>query len=718
MRKSILLLILPILLVGKSALAIEGQWIPMLLSKLNASEMQAMGMKISVEEIYNLNKASLKDAIVQFGGGCTGEFVSDKGLLFTNHHCGYGAIQNHSSLEHDYLTNGFWAQNYEQELPNADLSVKLLINMADVTDIILKGVETSMNTAERSNLIAENSKKLIKEYNENKFLEVIVKPFYYGNQYILIISKVFRDVRLVGTPPSNIGKFGGDTDNWMWPRHTGDFSVFRVYANSDNEPADYSKNNIPYQPKKSLQISLKGYKKGDFTMVFGYPGRTEEYLPSVAIEMITQKVNPFAIDLRTKRLSAMQKAMDKDQKVRIQYSAKYAGIANGWKKWQGENKGIKRLDAIEKKRSFETEFIVWANQNAPEYRNLLEQYNAVYSEYSNWQMAFRYFVEAGVSIELVPQMRLYIALIDELQKPVVDTTKVGQIKNQILLSNVDFYKDYSINLDKELFIICMKAYQEMPLKNMPQPTIFATISKNYNNSVEQYANFVYSKSVFVDQEKLNTILDFDKKDIKKIKTDPYFILAQSILNNYFDSIVAKQQSFTIVLDSLQRVYMKAQMSMHQNYRMYPDANSTLRVSYGLIDDYKPRDGVEYNYFTRLDGIFEKENPLIYDYVVEPKLKSLHAIKNYGQYADIDGSMHTCFIASNHTTGGNSGSPVLNADGQLIGINFDRNWEGTMSDLMYDPNQCRNISLDIRYCLFIIDKFAEAHNLITEMNIVK
>lgn len=718
MRKSFLVFILPLLMVGKSVLAVEGQWIPMLLSKLNASEMQAMGMKITAEEIYSLNKASLKDAIVQFGGGCTGEFVSDKGLLFTNHHCGYGNIQNHSSLEHNYLTNGFWAQSLEQELPNPDLSVKLLINMADVSEIILSGVMANMNSIERSNIIAENSKKIIKEYGENKFLEVIVKPFYYGNQYILIISKVFRDVRLVGAPPSNIGKFGGDTDNWMWPRHTGDFSVFRVYANGDNEPADYSKNNIPYQPKKSLQISLKGYKKGDFTMVFGYPGRTEEYLPSAAIEMITEKINPFAIDLRTKRLAAMQKAMDKDQQVRIQYSAKYAGIANGWKKWQGENKGIKRLNAIEKKRVFETEFIVWANKQAPEYNDLLEKYNLVYSEYSNWQMAYRYFVEAGVSIELIPQMRLYIALIDELEKPVLDTAKFGQIKNQILLSRADFYKDYNKSLDKELFIICMKAYQEMPLKNMPQPSIFATISKSYNNSIEEYANYVYSKSNFVDEEKLNKLLNFNHKDIKKIQADPYFILAESILNNYFDSILMKHQSFTSVLDSLQRVYMKAQMSMNPSRSWYPDANSTLRVSYGIIDDYKPRDGVEYNYFTTLDGIFEKENPLIYDYVVEPKLKSLHSIKNYGQYADADGSLHTCFIASNHTTGGNSGSPVLNAEGQLIGINFDRNWEGTMSDLKYDASQCRNISLDIRYCLFIIDKYAEASNLINEMNIVK
>ena len=713
MKKLIILLLIAVSLPFAS-IAKEGMWLPYLLQKMNASEMQAMGMKISAEDIYNVNQASIKDAIVHFGGGCTGELVSAQGLLFTNHHCGYSQIQAHSSVDHDYLTNGFWAKNMGEELPNDGLTAKILIEMKDVTKRVLKDVNDEMGESDRQSKIKDNIKAIVKEYETDDYHEVFIRAFYYGNQYILMHNKVFRDVRLVGAPPSNIGKFGGDTDNWMWPRHTGDFSVFRIYANADNEPTSYSKDNVPYKPVQHLKVSLKGVQEGDFTFVFGYPGRTEEYLPSYALELATQHVNPFRINMRRTRLDNMSEGMESSKKVRIQYSAKYAGVANGWKKWIGENRGIKRIKAIEKKHAFEKEFTKWASDKK-EYKELLPKFEKLYKEMLPYQMAFQYFYESGYQIEEVKFAigfnELYMSSIMENPNEEAIQKQVEKLKKK----TAKFFKDYNQDVARANFVAMLSTYKSFPYTDqVALPEALASMK-----DVNSYAKKAYKKSIFVDETKMMEFLDaYSAKKAKKLFKDPVFNFAFNIMMDYRARIAPQIGELNNQLDLLQRTYMKAQMEMLSDKQFYPDANSTLRVTYGKVEGYYPRDGVYYTPFTTLDGIMEKENPDIYDYVVEDRLKELYNNKDYGVYGGKDGKMHVCFIASNHTSGGNSGSPVLNAEGHLIGLNFDRNWEGTMSDLMYDPDQCRNITLDVRYCLFIIDKFAGAKWLIEEMDLVK
>ncbi len=709
------IILLPLLVVALYVNAKEGMWLPYLLQKLNAPEMQTMGMKISAEEIFSVNKSSLKDAIVLFGGGCTAEIVSKQGLILTNHHCGYGEIQAHSSIEHDYLTDGFWATTFNDELANPGLQVMILERMDDVTSDVLSGVDNTMTEKQRDAAISNNIKKLTQDYAQEKFLKVEVKAFFYGNQYIMMVSKIFKDVRLVGAPPSNIGKFGGDTDNWMWPRHTGDFSVFRIYADENNNPAEYSQSNRPYEPANHLKISLQGYDEGDFTMVFGYPGTTKEYISSYAVDLITSKVNPFAIELRRQKLDIMSNYMQIDNQIRIQYSAKYAGVANGWKKWIGENNGIKRLNTIEIKKQSELQFTEWASGNMPEAVGLMDAFKQIYPEYEKYQMAFTYFVEAGYQNEIIRFAFQFYSLVELIKKKETTQDQIDQIKKKFLASAEGFYKDYNSKVDKELFVAAIKAYSTFSY-DVSAPKILDVIKNKYSGDVSKYSEFVYSKSMFDDKDVLISLIkNITAKDIKKIEKDPMYLVSVDIYSNFINNIRDKYYSFDDKIDSLQRIYMAGQMRKSES-QLYPDANSTLRIAYGNVSRYYPRDGVEYNYFTTLDGIMQKENPEIYDYVVEKKLKQLYQSKDYGRYADKSGKMNVCFIASNHTTGGNSGSPVLNANGELIGINFDRNWEGTMSDLDYDPDQCRNIMLDIRYCLFIIDKFAEASRLVEEMEI--
>jgi hypothetical protein len=697
----------------------EGMYLPMLLQKINASEMEAMGMRITAEEIYSLNQPSLKDAIVQFGNGCTGEIVSSQGLLLTNHHCGYRSIQQHSTIDHDYLTDGFWAVDNTKELPNQGLTASILQSMVDVSKEILNGITDKMTEIERSTAIARNIEAMLVMDVVNPFLKVEIKPFYYGNQYIMLTSLVFKDVRLVGAPPSNIGKFGGDTDNWMWPRHTGDFSVFRIYADKDNKPADYSKSNIPYSPVKFLDISLKGYEKGDFTFVFGYPGSTQEYLPSSAIKMITETVNPFKIDLRRQKLDIMQKYMEKDPNIRIQYSAKYAGVANGWKKWIGENKGIKRLNTIQNKIADEEDFIRWSKAQSPEYLGLMSAITSVYNNTTPYELAYQYFLETAYYQDIVRYVSQYFMLVQHSSADKFDET--GYKSTHLsLLNGVDgFYRDYNIEVEKELMIANIEAIKRFPYDGIAPPEIISVINKKFNGNTKRYVDYLFSNSLFSNPLKLKKFLeDYKSTKYKKLVKDPFYQLTSSLYSHFQDNVRPQLIKNQLTIDSLQRIYMSALLIRAGDNYLFPDANSTLRVSYGLVDNYEPRDGVIYNHFTTLDGIMDKENPEIYDYVVVPKLKTLYQSKNYGRYEDKDKSLHTCFIASNHTTGGNSGSPVLNAQGRLIGINFDRNWEGTMSDLDYDPDQCRNIMIDIRYCLFIIDNFAEAHRLIEEMSIVE
>ena len=694
------------------AFAGEGMWIPMLL-QYNEKEMQEMGMRISADDIYSINHSSLKDAIVLFGGGCTGEIVSDYGLLLTNHHCGYDWIQRHSSVEHDYLTNGFWAMDRTQELPCPGLKVTFLREMRDVTKKVLYNVNDDMDEKERQKLIDENIKKIIEEVEKTTPYQVSIKPYFLGNEYYLLLNEVFTDVRLVGCPPSNIGKFGGDTDNWVWPRHTGDFSIFRVYADKDGHPADYSADNIPYKPAKHLDISLKGADEGDFAFVFGYPARTSEYLPAVAVDQEANVIDPIAVRLRGEILDVYNKYQEQDRKVRIQYASKHAGLGNGWKKWMGVTEGINHFHGVEKKRFYEESFQEWcyASRQRYLYINLLKQFEEKYKELEPYRVAYTYLSNAGLNIEIFD----FAGDFNKLSQITSETPQedVDKMIASLKKTSAAFFKDYYQPIDREVAKIMLTEYLDS------QPADFRPEFLNEIKDVDSYVELLFNKSMFASEEKVNAFLEnFRTKDIRKLQKDPALLAYQSMIGFYRDKINTKMTAINNDLARMQRHYMKGQMLMEPEKRFSPDANFTLRVTYGKVEGFHPQDGKNYRHFTTLEGIMEKENPDIYDYVVEPRLKELYNNKDFGRYADKDGTMHVAFTASVHTTGGNSGSPILNADGQLLGLNFDRCWEGTMSDLVYDPNICRNISVDIRYVLFIIDKFAGAKNLINEMTIIE
>ena len=712
MRKLCVLLTFMVLFPTYLLFAGEGMWIPMLL-QFNEKEMQEMGMKITADDIYSINHGSLKDAIVLFGGGCTGEIVSDRGLLLTNHHCGYGYIQRHSSVAHDYLTDGFWAMNESEELPCPGLTVTILREMRDVTEKVLNGVTDDMGEAERAAKIEENIQKIVATVQEQTEYKVNVEPFFLGNEYYLLLNEVFKDVRLVGCPPSNIGKFGGDTDNWVWPRHTGDFSIFRIYADKDGKPADYSQDNIPYKPAKYLDISLKGANEGDFAFVFGYPAHTSEYLPAVAVDQEANLLDPIRVALRGKVLDIYNKYQEQDPKVRIQYAAKHANIGNGWKKWMGVTEGINNFKGIERKKAYEAQFQEWCLQarNRYMYIDLLKNFDANYKALEPYELAYTYLTEAGLRIELVNFAGKFIGL-SEVTKD-TPQEEIDKMLASLQKAATAFFKDYHQPIDREVAATLLDAYLKA------QPSEFRPDFLNEINNVEKYVDNLFSKSLLSDEASVIAFLDnFKPKDAKKLQKDPAVKVFQSLIDFYYNSVADALESISIDNERLQRIYMKGQMVMEPEKRFSPDANFTLRVTYGKVEGFCPKDGHQYNCFTTLDGIMQKENPDIYDYVVEPRLKQLYNSKDYGRYADKDGTMHVAFTASVHTTGGNSGSPILNAEGQLLGLNFDRCWEGTMSDLIYDPSICRNISVDIRYVLFIIDKFAGAHHLIDEMTIVE
>ena len=689
------------------SIADEGMWIPMLL-KRNEADMQQKGMKISAEDIYSINQACLKDAIVLFGGGCTGEFVSDKGLLFTNHHCGYSYIARNSTLEHNYLANGFWAKSLEEEIPCPGLSVTRLVRMEDVTAQVLDGVTDNMGETERAKQVEENIKAITQKATEGTHYKAIIKPFYYGNQYFMYVNEVFTDVRMVGTPPSNIGKFGGDTDNWMWPRHTGDFSVFRVYAGKDNKPADYSADNQPYKPLQHLTISLKGVEENDFTFVFGYPGTTNRYATSQAVDLAVNVTNPIRIDLRTIRLNHYNNAMNQDAAQRLKYSSRVASIANGWKKWQGESLGINRLNGVEKKQEFEKRFQQWANDK-PMYKDVLPAMEQNYAKLKSMELKHTYFNEAIVASDIMTRAALLYNLAKKSHLP-----KVEILAKQMIQNDEKYFKDFDKHsiVDRAIFIetftyMCKAGFGGF------------VANKDVDAAkIEEMLGNIYDKSVLTSEKDMMKLLkNYKPKDAKKIFNDPAVALYLSAV----DSLFVNRQQYDEVkneINRLYRLYVKGMMEMDTNNVSFPDANLTLRVAYGHVKGFRPKDGVYYKPYTTLEGIIEKENPDIYDYVVEPRLKELYNTKDYGQYANSKGELPVGFIATNHTTGGNSGSPVLNANGELIGLNFDRCWESTMSDLLFDPDYCRNITLDIRYCLFIIDKYAGATNLIEELTIKK
>lgn len=716
MKKLVLSLLLIVAFSGWSR-ADEGMWLPIFAEKYNLKAMKDKGFKLTAEDIYSENQNSLKEAVVLFGRGCTGEIISKEGLVITNHHCGFDNIQSHSSVEHDYLKNGFWAYKLGDELPNPGLSVKILVKMEDVTSQVLKGVTAQMAEKDRQTTIKNNSKDILKKVEAATGCKATVEAMFYGNQYMLFVYEEYKDIRLVGAPPSAIGKFGGDTDNWMWPRHTGDFSLFRIYADKNNKPASYSPNNVPFKPSRSLKISLKGIKEGDFTMVYGYPGRTQEYLPASSIKLITEVSNPNKIRLRTKRLNIQNAEMGKNQAVRIQYAAKNASIANAWKKWQGELKGLVRLNAVAKKQQFESEFTAWAkakgnNQQA----NVVAQLDANNAASTTLTIAKDFQTEALWAIESARFAAAFdsLVILSKDKRPNAEAIKRQTDKLKKIADG--FFKDYYRPIDQQTFVAMLEEFDA----NVPtsfKPAIIANLKAKYKG-FDKLAEKVYAKSIFSNQDKFNELINsYAPKRYKVIDEDPIFQIVMAVNNLYKETVDKPLLALRNEQNLLLRTYMQGQMEFQPQKVFYPDANSTLRIAYGKVEGYMPVDAVKYHYQSTIEGIMQKDNPNIYDYDVPTKLRELYKTKDYGRYA-VNGTVPVAFTASNHTTGGNSGSPVLDAEGNLIGVNFDRCWEGTMSDLMYDPDQCRNITLDIRYALFIIDKYAGAKRLIDEMDIVQ
>ncbi|MCQ2142238.1 MAG: S46 family peptidase [Bacteroidales bacterium] len=671
--KKYLSLIAAALLISVPALADQGMWLPSLIGQ-RIQDMQAKGFKLSAEDIYSVNQASLKDAVVLFGRGCTGEIVSNEGLLFTNHHCGYSQIQKHSSVEHDYLKDGFWAMSRDEELPNPGLTVSFLDRMEDVTELILKGYAPEMTEAERDELVARNSDAVIAAATaEGNGLRAKVEALYYGNQYFLFVYREFSDVRLVGAPPSSIGKFGGDTDNWMWPRHTGDFSIFRVYADKNNNPAGYSKDNVPYTPKRFFKISRAGVKEGDFTLVYGFPGSTKEYIHSEAVRYIAEISDPQKIALRTLRLDVQKKYMSQSQAVRIQYSSKNASVSNAWKKWQGEAKGLIKNHTVADKQAYEARFEQWAK--GTQYEGLTTRFAKLYAELEPYAYATDVYQESAYTVEIARMAQNYF----NQKNPDID----------------GFYKDYYLPIDKESFIAIMNVFDEKISDEM-KPAWYKEQLAGYG-SIENWAEVLFSTSAFRSKETI--------KDAQK--SDPAYQFFRNMYNWYRDSIRPENDRLNSEITLLYRKYMKAQMEFEPTKAFFPDANLTLRVAYGPVAGYAPADGIWYNPSSTLKGIIEKDNPDIFDYNIPQALRDIYA---EGGHDD----QPVCFLAMNHTTGGNSGSPILNANGELIGLNFDRVWEGTMSDLDYDPEICRNIGLDVRYLLFIVKNIGHADHLFNEM----
>ena len=667
----------------------EGMWLPSLISQ-RISDMQAKGFKLSAEDVYSINQASLKDAVVLFGSGCTGELVSDEGLLFTNHHCGYSYIQKHSSVEHDYLKDGFWAMSRDQELPNKGLTVSFLERMEDVTSAVLKGYDPSMTEAQRDSIVKVNSNTLIKvATSEGKGLTADVEALFYGNQYFLFVFRVFSDVRLVGAPPSSIGKFGGDTDNWMWPRHTGDFSIFRIYADKDNNPAEYSEDNVPYRPKKSFKISRAGVKEGDFTFVYGCPGSTKEYVTSDDVRYVSEVSDPEKIALRTLRLDIQKKYMSQSQAVRIQYSSKNASVSNAWKKWQGEAKGIRKMNTVAAKQEYEKAFNKWAE--GTKYEGLLARLEELYARKNPYYHAYEYYTETARVIEIL-----------QFASTVKSALPDKKAKDEAVET---FFKDYYQPIDEECFVALMKAFDEKMTDEF-KPEYFKEKLAEYG-SIEAWQKDLYGKTIFTDKEK---VLALEKNDVEKVTSDPAYEMYYAFYRWYYDTLRPVINDVNSEINLAYRDYMKGQMEFEKDKDFYPDANLTLRVAYGHVEGYSPNDGVYYRPSSTLKGIIEKDNPDIFDYNIPQTLRDIYA---EGGHED----QPVCFLATNHTTGGNSGSPVINADGNLIGINFDRVWEGTMSDIVFDPEICRNISLDIRYLLFNIEYIGHASYLFDEMHFV-
>jgi len=687
-----------------------GMWVPSLLEGMNESEMQLLGSKMTAKDIYDVNKSSLKDAIAHFGGGCTSEIISPNGLLLTNHHCGYGVIQSHSSLEHDYLKDGFWAMSYEEELPNESLSATFIKRIDDVTAQVFEGVTANMDEAAKQSLIDQNINKATKSVEKEAWQDANVKSFFKGNQYLLFVTEKFTDVRLVGAPPTSIGKFGSDTDNWMWPRHTGDFSMFRVYADANNRPAAYSADNKPYKPNHYLPISLDGVEESDFTLVFGFPGRTNEYLPAVAVDQIVNVLNPAKIEVRENALKIIDSYMRTDADIKIKYASKFAGTANYWKKWIGENQGIHQTNAIAKKKELEAEFsTIVEEKDMAGYTSLLADFEKLYKEIETVSMARDYWIEVAYrNVEILGITFRAYQLEESFNRGGAAAFEKARVATLARLKGT--YKNYSPIVDQPVFDKLIALYAEkMPTEYLPE---------SFNEiDFKALSEVIYSKSNLTSLTEAEELLKGTPEEvIKKLNADDAYVFGKQLHAIFYNKIEPKFQQLTMQIGAVQKEYMTALMKVFPNERFYPDANSTLRVNYGMVQGYSPKDGVYYTNKTYLKGVMEKYVPGDYEFDVPQKLQDLYEAKDYGQYAE-NGKIPVNYLSTNHMTGGNSGSPIIDAHGNMIGLAFDTTWEGTMSDLYFDADIVRSISVDIRYVLFIIDKFAGAQNLIDEMTLV-
>jgi hypothetical protein len=692
-------------------------WIPKLIKK-NIADMQKLGCKLSAEDIYSINHSSIKDAIVIFGGGCTGEIVSPEGLLFTNHHCGFGSIQKVSTPEHNYLDDGFWAKSKEEEIPIEGLTVKFLNYMDDVTDRALEGVTDDMDEMERLKKIDENAQKIEQEASEDGKYMAVVKPIFGGNQYYVYVYTVYNDIRLVGTPPQSIGKFGGDTDNWMWPRHTGDFSVFRVYTAPDGSPAEYSEENVPLKPKHYLPINISPKSKDDFTMIMGNPGSTQRYLSSWGVDNAINLFNPTIVKIRDKKLKLMKEGMDADPAVKLQYASKYARTANYWKYFIGQTKALKRLKVKEEKQQLEAEFENWVNQNPvkkEKYGEALPDLEKAYKEgLDKYTVARIFFAEA---VYRGPEILSYAAgfkkLNDLLQEKKADKVKINELAESLKEGVENHFKDYNLDIDRNILAAMMEMYYTN-VEPDQRPAYLDELYKKYHGDWNKYAHYVFEKSIFSTPEKVYAFLD--KPSAKAIKKDPALILWNEFLTKY-RSLSKEIEPYQILKERGHRLFIAGLQEMFPEKNFYPDANFTMRLTYGTVQDYYPADAVHYDYVTHLYGVMQKEDPDNPEFIVPQKLKDIYNKKDYGQYGE-NGQLITDFLSTNDITGGNSGSPIMNDRGQLIGLAFDGNWEAMSGDIKFDAELQRTINVDIRYVLLIIEKYGGAKNLIDELTIIK
>ncbi len=720
MKSSIILICL--VLSSIQLRADDGMWLPLLLNEQTLADMQNQGLRLSAEDIYSINHSSLKDAVVIFGGGCTGEIVSDRGLLLTNHHCGYQSVQSHSSVGNDLLTNGFWAMSAREELPNPGLTATLLDQIQDVTAMVLRGIGPNIPETERSDVISEHISHLTDSISKMTGLKAVVKPFYYGNEFYLFTYKVFTDIRLVGAPPSSIGNFGKDTDNWIWPRHTGDFSVFRIYAGKDNQPAGYSPDNVPYTPGYYLPISTAGVEEGDFTMILGYPASTHEYMVSPGISELMTEIYPKLIGVRAARLGVMQKYMEKDPSVRIMYASKYRSVSNAWKKWKGVVWGLRRVDAVQRKVEKEQEFQQWAAQDSVlslQFGNVLPSLYANYNNSGKYSLVLDYASEVVLAPEIVRfALDLGEFLEENYRKPDPEKRLATESFKR---KTEDFFKDYYQPIDEEITTAMLEIWYR-DIREEFYPRFFRRIQKRYKGDFGRYVTAMFKNTSLNTpagvQRLLNDFPGNEAKVMQEVYSDPVFTFYSSYSAVYRDKVYRPSDRLSAARDSLYRIYMNGLRQKDTTGSIYPDANSTMRLTYGKVEGYMPRDAVYYDDHTTLKGVVQKFQTGEDDYLMPPALLELYQKHEYGGLAAKNDSMPVCFIAVNHTSGGNSGSPVMNADGELVGINFDRNWEGTVSDFIFDPSFCRNIAVDIRYVLFVIEKYAGAGYLLDEMKIVK